>query len=487
MRNGLDDARVESEGRFDEILAVARYATALHDRIGARRPAGSEQLAQSLPDRSDRGAVVGRIVGEKQLLPVVERRDLRRRGTGVDAERYPNPARRNRHGAESPGVPLPPPSGMRFFIFEDGGKRLVRAVAPRRIRGDDSEPFVRRAKRSIGSGERRTPCRQQLGIGGADRLRSVQMQVLRKRLTQRREECQRPAAKKYRSLDVAAMRQRYDGLHRHGVENRSGDLLPAHVFGQQVLDVRFGENAAPRGNRMNADGPLRQTVESGGRRVEQERHLVDKGPRTAGAIAVHAHVRRFAFQENDFGVLAADVDEGRRLRMVTPDIGRRSHDLLNERDLRALRDAQPDRTGNRQTEQFVPEPLAQLRKDDGKSFPNTGIVTNIGRKTNVVVVVQYDDLERRGTHIKTYSIVFHNKTIFHQHCLTIMSDTNVNKNSDMVNRNENYLQFFQRPVVRSVIPKIYTNGRPIQKRYPPQMQRVSPVFRQCLKPPSVKL
>lgn len=72
---------------------------------------------------------------------------------------------------------------------------------------------------------------------------------------------------------------------------------------------------------MNADGPLRQTVESGGRRVEQERHLVDKGPRTAGAIAVHAHVRRFAFQENDFGVLAADVDEGRRLRMVTPDIG----------------------------------------------------------------------------------------------------------------------------------------------------------------------
>lgn len=38
---------------------------------------------------------------------------------------------------------------------------------------------------------------------GADRLRSVQMQVLRKRLTQRREECQRPAAKKYRSLDVA--------------------------------------------------------------------------------------------------------------------------------------------------------------------------------------------------------------------------------------------------------------------------------------------
>ena len=193
---------------------------------------------------------------------------------------------------------------------------------------------------------------------------------------------------------------------------------------------------------MNADGPLRQTVESGGRRVEQERHLVDKGPRTAGAIAVHAHVRRFAFQENDFGVLAADVDEGRRLRMVTPDIGRRSHDLLNERDLRALRDAQPDRTGNRQTEQFVPEPLAQLRKDDGKSFPNTGIVTNIGRKTNVVVVVQYDDLERRGTHIKTYSIVFHNKTIFHQHCLTIMSDTNVNKNSDMVNRDENYLQFF---------------------------------------------
>ena len=142
-------------------------------------------------------------------------------------------------------------------------------------------------------------------------------------------------------------------------------------------------------------------------------------------------------------VLAADVDEGRRLRMVTPDIGRRSHDLLNERDLRALRDAQPDRTGNRQTEQFVPEPLAQLRKDDGKSFPNTGIVTNIGRKTNVVVVVQYDDLERRGTHIKTYSIVFHNKTIFHQHYLTMMSDTNVNKkNSDMVNRNENYLQFF---------------------------------------------
>lgn len=131
---------------------------------------------------------------------------------------------------------------------------------------------------------------------------------------------------------------------------------------------------------MNADGPLRRRSSPAGVVSSRSAIWSIKAPVPPAQLLFMRMVRRFAFQENDFGVLAADVDEGRRLRMVTPDIGRRSHDLLNERDLRALRDAQPDRTGNRQTEQFVPEPLAQLRKDDGKSFPNTGIVTNIGRK-----------------------------------------------------------------------------------------------------------
>ncbi len=173
--------------------------------------------------------------------------------------------------------------------------------------------------------------------------------------------------------------------------------------------------------------------------------------------------------------------------MVTPDIGRRSHDLLNERDLRAL-DAQPDRTGNRQTEQFRPRTARPAPKRRRKEFPEYGHCDEHRSKTNVVVVVQYDDLERRGTHIKTYSIVFHNKTIFHQHCLTIMSDTNVNKNSDMVNRDEKLFAIFFStsgcPIGHS---KIYTNGRPIQKKIPAANAAGIPVFRQCLKPPSVKL
>ena len=131
---------------------------------------------------------------------------------------------------------------------------------------------------------------------------------------------------------------------------------------------------------MNALGPSGQLVESRGRRVEQVRHLVDECSRTARAIAVHAHVGHLSFQKNHFGILAADIDESRRQRMVVSDISGCRHNLLHESDLSAFRKAQPDRAGDLQGERFIADPGARFPENLCKRFGNAGIVTTVGRK-----------------------------------------------------------------------------------------------------------
>ena len=245
MGDGFDDAGVESEGGADQVLAVARDAASPHDGFRSRRAASAEQLAQSPLRRADRIAVVGCIVCEEYLPAIVESGDLGRRGAGVDAERHLYLARGNRYGGKGIPAPFGLPCGKLLRALEKLRQRPVSTAVGSCCGGDMHEPFVCRPGRGIAGRECRAPRGHQLGIVGTDDLFLVQMQILFECFAQRGEKRQRAAAEKYRSLDVAAVRERNDGLYRDGMENRCGDILAAYVAGQQILDVRLGEDPAP--------------------------------------------------------------------------------------------------------------------------------------------------------------------------------------------------------------------------------------------------
>ena len=101
---------------------------------------------------------------------------------------------------------------------------------------------------------------------------------------------ERAAEVDYLSLDLSALRQTRDGLADYRVEYAFGDIAFARALIEQRLDVGLGENAAARSDGVGFFVLLGEVVKLLERNVEQRRHLVDKGARTAGAGAVHAHL-----------------------------------------------------------------------------------------------------------------------------------------------------------------------------------------------------
>lgn len=99
--------------------------------------------------------------------------------------------------------------------------------------------------------------------------------------------------------------------------------------------VRFGEYTAASRNRVQRIRAFGQFVEPYGIRMEQRRHLIDKGSCPAGAGAVHTMLVT-ACEICDFSVFAAQFDNNVRLRMVRADGLCTGNDLLNKRDMQMV-------------------------------------------------------------------------------------------------------------------------------------------------------
>ena len=95
------------------------------------------------------------------------------------------------------------------------------------------------------------------------------------------------------------------------MEDRGGDILPGDPVAQERLDIRLGKHPAAGSDGVENPAPLGQAVERLNGLVEQNRHLLDEGARAARAVPVHANVGlKPIVEEGDFGVLAADLDQG---------------------------------------------------------------------------------------------------------------------------------------------------------------------------------
>ena len=94
---------------------------------------------------------------------------------------------------------------------------------------------------------------------------------------------------------------------------------------------------------MDAGAALGERVEVTGLRVEKRGDLVDEGAGTACARAVHAHVRDAGLarlgvflEEDDLGVLAAQLNGAAYLGVEFADGDGVGHDLLHEGQVELL-------------------------------------------------------------------------------------------------------------------------------------------------------
>ena len=142
----------------------------------------------------------------------------------------------------------------------------------------------------------------------------------------------------HRGLDFHALGKTADGLLGDGVETGKGDVFLGNAVVQHGLDVGLGKHTATARNLVDLLATLRVTLESLGLDTQKFGHLVDKGTRTAGTHAVHAHVRgdklargAVLFEEHHLGVLAAQFDSHSGIGVGGAHRKGVGYDFLNEK------------------------------------------------------------------------------------------------------------------------------------------------------------
>ena len=129
--------------------------------------------------------------------------------------------------------------------------------------------------------------------------------------------------------------------------------------------------------------------------------MVDERARAARADAVHALLRRVA-EIRDLRVLAAELDDGVRLRDELLDGCGAGDDLLHERQADALGDAHAGRARQGKRELLLTDDGFQMRQILLQGVADLGEMTCIIFVENMLLMVENDELDRRRTDINPY-------------------------------------------------------------------------------------
>ena len=137
------------------------------------------------------------------------------------------------------------------------------------------------------------------GAFGGDSLRviadckvSFRMKIEQsdKGIPQTGEKSERAAGEEDLLPNIAAACERGDHLEGHGVKDRCGDVLPGDPVAQKRLNIRFRKHPAARSDGAKPPAVSGQPVKVVQRNVEENRHLLDEGPRAASTAPVHTDV-----------------------------------------------------------------------------------------------------------------------------------------------------------------------------------------------------
>ena len=339
----LHKAHVAGEGVFDQVLAVAGDSGAADGDTVAAEPVYLPELLQ----HDGHGvAEVGVVVSIQQAAVRRDEGHFRGSGTGVDAQIGVAPIGGNIHLRRGGGV-VPGGEGLVLrLIFEEGGHGVhYRDAAPAFLQL--FQQFVEGLGFVIGGADGRSHGGEAVAVLGEDGVGLVQLERLHKALAQAHEEVEGPAQKDDLALELPALSQAGHRLIHHGLEDGCGYVLFAAALVQDGLDVALGEHAAPGGNGVDLLMLQAQFVQLVHRDVHQGGHLVDEGAGAAGAGAVHPLLQGAA-EEDDLGVLAAQLDDGVGVGDVSVDGGGGGVHLLHEVQLRGLSHAQSGGAGDDQ-------------------------------------------------------------------------------------------------------------------------------------------
>ena len=157
---------------------------------------------------------------------------------------------------------------------------------------------------------------------------------------------QRAAEEHDVSADGATAGKTCNGLGCNRAEDRGREILMSGALIDQWLDIRFREDTAARGDRVELSVRFGQRVQSRGVGVEQRGHLVDEGSGSARAGSVHA-LFGGGVQVGEFGVFTTQFDDDVDF-WVEPLGGFRSgNDFLNKGNAHCAGCRQATRTGDR--------------------------------------------------------------------------------------------------------------------------------------------
>ena len=350
MRDGFDNPKIYAEGTLDELLSISRDSrSAERDAVAAE----GIDLLQLSADNLHGIALIGVVILVQQCVVLTDDNELCRCGAAVDAEPCTSCVGCNVGGRNGC---LCMACGE-CVVFCLGGKQRRERIEDRAfteavpncrtqiVQRDAVQGFCR-IKCCTACDGIRTPCGKQRGFV------AFQMQCFDKTLLQSAAEEQRTAQKQNLlriavlvTTDAASLSKPRNGLIDNRLINAGGDIGFVCALIEQRLNIGFGKDTAAGGDRVNTLMLHAQRVHIPRREIEQCRHLVDEGTRTAGTGTVHAFIH-CAVKEDDLCIFAAEFYDGRGVRCKHFDNFTCRKDLLDKRNADGLRKTETGRTGN---------------------------------------------------------------------------------------------------------------------------------------------
>ena len=254
--------------------------------------------------------------------------------------------------------------------------------------------------------QRRTHGGEQVGVVGVDDVLGCQLQRADEGLFQLRQEVQRPAQKGHAAPDGLAAGKAGDGLVHHRLKDGGGQIGTGRALIDEGLDVRLGEHAAPGGDGIQLLVVRCRVVEALGVGLQQGGHLVDEGAGAAGAYAVHPLLQT-AGEIDDLGVLAAQLDGHVRLGIALLQRRGHSHHLLHKGNVQRPAQIDGAGAGDGGAEGAVAQRLAGLTQQRRQRLLGVGLMAAVVAVKNVVVVVQYHQLDGGRANVDTGTISIH--------------------------------------------------------------------------------
>ena len=250
-------------------------------------------------------------------------------------------------------------------------------------------------------GECRAHGDEVVAVVDLDDVLVIELQRLDEALAQLRQEVQRTAEEGDVAAYRTALREVADGLVDDSLENRQSDVGLLGAIVHQGLDIGLGKDAAARSDRVDLLALGREVIEALGIGREERGHVVDERARAARADAVHALLRRVA-EIRDLRVLAAELDDGVRLRDELLDGCGAGDDLLHERQADALGDAHAGRARQGKREFPLTDDGFQMRQILLQGVADLGEMTCIVLVKDMLLMVENDELDCRRTDINPY-------------------------------------------------------------------------------------